>query len=304
MIRSIVAALLLAGVAGAAPSPLAGQGGSLFIVGGGSQPPELVSRFVELAGGSAARIAVIPLASSVPKESGDGKVEQFEEFGASAFVLQPLRAEAERGIPGVLDGVTGVWFTGGDQSRITAVLAGTRLLEQIRALYRGGAVIGGTSAGAAIMSDTMLTGDQTRADSTGYYGDEFPTVARATIVVVPGLGFLPGTIVDQHFIWRERHNRLLSAVLERPSLIGVGIDESTALEVSPDGRWKVRGESQVIVYDARAARITPPGAHLGAAGIHMHVLSPGSVFDPASGELILSGAGSASASPLTEENAQ
>ena len=260
---------------------VAAQSGTLLIVGGGAQPPELVARFVELAGGAErARIAVIPLASGSPKETGDEKVAQFvDEYGAHAFVLNPTRAEAERGLPGVLDGVTGVWFTGGDQVLIADVLAGTRMLADIRALYRGGAVIGGTSAGAAIMSDSMLTGEQVRDDSLAYYGDEFETIARGTIDVVPGLGFLPGTIVDQHFIARERHNRLVSAVLERPSLIGVGIDESTAIEVGPDGRWTVRGASQVVVYDARRASITPAGV-LGATNIRMHVLPPGSVFDP------------------------
>lgn len=258
--------------------------GPLFIVGGGSQPPALIDRFIELAGGrERARILVIPLASGSPEESGAGKVEQFVEHGAGAFMLIPTAKDAREGLGAKLDGVTGVWFTGGDQTRITAVLSGTPLLDEIHALRRRGAVIGGTSAGAAIMSDSMLTGNQTRADSTGYYGDEFPLIARATIEVVPGLGFLPGTIVDQHFLARERHNRLLSAVLERPSLMGIGIDESTAVEVAGDGRWTVRGESQVIVYDARAARITEPGPPLGAAGIRVHLLPPGSVFDPRSG---------------------
>ena len=102
--------------------------------------------------------------------------------------------------------------------------------------------MGGTSAGAAIMTDSMLTGESDAAgDTTGYYGDEFPAIARQRIQVVPGLGFLHGAIVDQHFIRRERHNRLISAVLERPTLIGVGIDESTALEVGPDGTLEGAG---------------------------------------------------------------
>jgi cyanophycinase len=108
------------------------------------------------------------------------------------------------------------------------------------------------------MSDSMITGDQTPpGDTTGYYDDDYPAIARHRIEVLPGLGFLHGAIVDQHFIKRERHNRLMSAVLERPSLVGVGIDESTAIEVSPDGRWRVLGESDVVVYDA-PHRITAP----------------------------------------------
>jgi cyanophycinase len=280
---------LIAAAALLVATPLAGQQGSLLIVGGGAQPPALVQRFVDLAGGAReARIAVIPLASESAKEAGDEKVAQFVgEYGADAFMLLPLPAEAVAGMPGALDGVTGVWFSGGDQARITDVLAGTRLLEQIRNLYRRGAVIGGTSAGAAIMSDSMLTGNQFDADTVGYFGDEFPVIAARRIQVVPGLGFLPGTIVDQHFLARERHNRLISAVLERPSLVGVGIDESTAIEVQPDGRWLVLGKSQVIIYDAREATVVAHGTQLGAAGIRVHLLLPGSVFDPATGDTTL-----------------
>ncbi|HEX6588358.1 MAG TPA: cyanophycinase [Longimicrobiales bacterium] len=302
LIATVVAAFAL-GAAQAAGQE--GPQGSLLIVGGGAQPPELVQRFVDLAGGAGrARIAVIPLASGASKESGDEKVAQFvDEYGADAFNFMPLRAEAEAGIPRVLDGVTGVWFTGGDQERITDVLAGTRLLEQIRELYRRGAVIGGTSAGAAIMSDSMLTGNQFDADTVGYFGDEFPVIATRRMQIVPGLGFLSGAIVDQHFLARERHNRLLSVVLERPSLVGVGIDESTALEVRPDGSWKVLGLSQVIVYDARAANIVVTrGTQLGAAGIRVHLLPPGSVYDPATGAVTLA-SGSLGVS-TTQENAQ
>ncbi len=264
---------------GGDPTPLTGH---LFIVGGGAQPDELVARFVELAGGPGqARIAVIPLASG-SEVSGLEKAEQLREFGAKAWVLTPTRAEAGQAEYGrQLDSASGIWFTGGDQVLITAVIAGTPLRDALAARYEAGAVIGGTSAGAAIMSDSMLTGNQRRADSLGYYGDTYPAVVAGSIEIVPGLGFLPGTIVDQHFHRRERHNRLLSAVLERPTLIGVGIDEGTALEVGPEGRWTVRGASSISVYDARrATTAADPDARLGARGVTLHVLLPGQSFDP------------------------
>jgi cyanophycinase len=92
--------------------------------------------------------------------------------------------------------------------------------------------------------------------------------------------------VDQHFLRRKRHNRLVSLVLEHPTLLGVGIDEGTAVVVRPDGRWEVVGQSAAVVYDARAARVTPPAARvLGAADVRMHVLGPGSVFDPRTGRV-------------------
>ena len=96
-------------------------------------------------------------------------------------------------------------------------------------------------------------------------------------------------MVDQHFIKRERHNRLLSAILERPSLVGVGIDESTAIEVAPDGHWTVLGLSEVIVYDARKAHISRlSGGMFGVTDLRMHILTPGSTYNPKSGKVTLS----------------
>lgn len=287
---ALVGLVLLATLPALRPAPAAG--GHLLIVGGGEQPPELVSHFVELAGGSGkAKIAVVPMASSEPVETGKEKADELVGLGARVVVLNLNHDEAmSDSVAHLLDDVTGVWFTGGDQTRLTPVLLGTPALRAIQAVRERGGVIGGTSAGAAIMSDSMITGNQYRpgVDSVGYYDDEFPTIGRRTIEVVPGLGFLHGAIVDQHFIRRERHNRLLSVVLERPTLVGVGIDESTALEVEPDGRWEVRGAGSVMVYDARHARITPAGAPLlGASGIQVAVLPTGSRFDPQSGTAVL-----------------
>jgi cyanophycinase len=290
------ALLLAAACTSAAPStgPVPdGTRGHLLIVGGGSQPPALVSRFVELAGGPRARIAVVPMASEEAEEGGREKAEQLRGLGAQAVVLNLTRAQA-MGDSAVrmLEGVTGVWFNGGDQSRLTDALLGTPVLDAIHRRYRDGAVIGGTSAGAAIMSDSMLTGNQVAAgeDTIGYHGDEYPRVARGTIQVVRGMGFLPGTIVDQHFLRRERQNRLLSVVLERPSMLGVGIDESTAVVVRPDGWWEIIGASSVLVMDARQAQVTPPDAAvLGGTGIRMLLLPAGSLYDPRTGQARLPG---------------
>lgn len=289
--RMTLALLLLTGAAAALPAH-AQTRGHLLIVGGGQQPDALVERFVALAGGPGrARIAVVPMASGDPEGSGGGKVEQLVAFGAEAFNLNLTREQAAAdSAAALLADVTGVWFTGGDQARLVPILAGTPVLQAIRARYEAGAVVGGTSAGAAIMSDSMLTGNQILADedTVGYHGDEFRRIARGAIHVVPAFGFVSGAIIDQHFIERERHNRLLSVVLERPSLIGAGIAEGTAIEVAPDGTWTVRGRGAVIVYDARAAEITAQGAHvLGAADVRMHVLPPGARFDPLAGKVTL-----------------
>ena len=273
-------------------SPSQQSRGTLFIVGGGSQPPALITEFIALAGGPGrARIAVVPMASGDPEESGRDKVEQLVGEGASAFSLLVNRAQAESdSAVRLLDSVTGVWFSGGDQARLTPILSGTPLLHAIHARFRAGAVIGGTSAGAAIMTDSMITGEQYRdgVDTSAYYGDDFPVIARRAIEIVPGLGFLSGAIVDQHFIRRERHNRLMSVVLERPTMIGVGIDEGTALVVGADGTWRVIGRSAAVIYDARQARVTNGGSPiLGAADIRLHLVPAGGTFDPRSGSATL-----------------
>ncbi len=261
--------------------------GSLILMGGGSRPDPMMRRFVALAGGPGrARIAILPMASSEAQASGAAIERELDSLGARAFVFLVNRTEAQS--PAAvrrLDSVTGIWFGGGDQVRLAAALAGTASLGALSDRHREGAVVGGTSAGAASMSASMITGNQTPSgDTTGYYGDEYPAIERDRVEVVPGLGFLPEAIVDQHFIHRERHNRLMSAVLERPWLIGVGIDESAALEVAPDGCWTVLGESQVVIYDARRAVVPAlPGPLVGAADLRVHVLPPGARYDPKNG---------------------
>lgn len=294
---SVAALLAAAACATAGGSPNSAGSGHLLIVGGGPIPDSILRRFVELAGGAGrARIVAFPMANEDP-DAGTEIVEDFEALGARAerVVLDRAAArtpEAAR----QLDGVTGIWFGGGDQSRLTATLQGTPVERAIHERYRAGAVVGGTSAGAAVMSTPMITGDEKRPGGSRPPRDPndsssaFMTIARDNIVTAPGFDLLPGAIVDQHFVRRRRLNRLISVVLEHPERIGVGIDESTALEVGPDGRWKVLGESVAVVFDARRARITPPGgAPLGAADVRMQVLPPGSVYDPASGKAALPG---------------
>lgn len=257
--------------------------GTLMIVGGGPQPPSLVQQFVDLAGGRGrARIAVFAEASEDGKASGEEKVNELRMMGVDARNIWVTRAEAATdSVAHLLDDVTGVWFGGGDQVKLTGVLRGTKTEAAIHARYRNGAVIGGTSAGAAVMSEIMITGDErepggARRDTTTAY----MTIARNNIVTASGFGFIKSAIIDQHFLRRKRANRLISLVLEREPHLGVGIDESTALIVGPTGPWRVAGASAVTIYDARSAQITPvPSPVLGAASLRLHVLPAGSTFD-------------------------
>ncbi len=221
--------------------------------------------------------------------TGPEKVAELQGLGATAVSVALTREEAMRpDAARVLDSATGIWFSGGDQNRLTAALAGTPVERAIHARYRAGAVVGGTSAGAAVMSAHMLTGDErrpggARRDTT----DNWITIDRNNVAVDSGFALVSNVIIDQHFLRRKRHNRLVSLVLEHPVRLGVGIDESTALVVEPDGRWRVSGASVAVVYDARQAAVTPAGTTLGAAGMSMHVLPAGGRFDPSTGRSTL-----------------
>ena len=262
--------------------------GTLYIVGGGPQPPALVQEFVDLAGGRGrAKIVVFAMASAGGLSSGEAKANDLRALGADAHNVWITREQA--GIDSVarlLDGATGIWFGGGDQGRLAGVLRGTATERAIHQRFAAGAVVGGTSAGAAVMSAVMITGTERRPG--GERRDTTTanmTIARDNIVTDSGFALIEGAIIDQHFLRRKRHNRLISLVLERAPHLGVGIDESTALIVAPDGQWRVNGASVAVIYDARSATITPSGvAVLGAAGLRMHVLPAGATFNPVTGE--------------------
>jgi cyanophycinase len=260
--------------------------GTLFIVGGGPRPPALMQRFVELAGGRGkARIVVFPMATA-DTTAGPELAAELRTFGAAARSVPATRAQADSAAGSVVaavDSATGIWFVGGDQNRIMRAIGGTPVERAIRRRYESGAVVGGTSAGAAVMSSTMLTGEERHPGGKRPLAqdsrDAFVTIERDNVVTTPGLGLLRGAIVDQHFARRRRHNRLLSLVLERPERFGVGVDESTVLVVEPTGRWRVLGESVAVVYDARLAFVTKDGP-LGGTGVVVHVLPAGSTYDP------------------------
>lgn len=258
---STLFALLLAGT-----SPL--SAGHLMLIGGGPKPPEVLRKFVELAGGPRAPLVIVPTASGEP-DTGESYIEAFRvHAGASDVTPLEIRTSLDARRPAfvrALRRARGIFFSGGDQSRITRVFLGTPALDAVRQALDAGAVVGGTSAGTACMATRMLTGE----------GDA--TVLRAgNVALAPGLGLLPeGVVVDQHFVARRRQNRLLSVVLENPGLLGLGVDEATALWVKPEGTLEVMGEGWVVVYDARQAQVRHQGGRLGVRELRTHVLLPG-----------------------------
>lgn len=240
----------------------ASRAGPLVVAGGGTTSAELVARALELAGGAAARVLVMPQASE-REDAGAGSAEMWSEAGAGAVELLDLAdVEAARA---QLARADILWMPGGDQVRLLSALEGAGLVEEIRARHRAGALVGGTSAGAAVLSERMLTG---RAD--------LARIAAKSAESVPGLGLWPGTIVDQHALRRQRSNRLFAAVLDHPELVGVAIDEETAV-ILRDGELEVLGESGVLVIDARQAQVheAQEGRPAAASGMRVHLLRAG-----------------------------
>jgi cyanophycinase len=194
------------------------RSGSLVIAGGGEMPPVIIDRFLELGGGEAAKLVVITTASMCAEwpeaDQPHQRLWASRPLASKTIVhtRDPLVANTEDFCK-ALESATAVWFVGGDQNQVTKSYVGTRTESCLHNLLKRGGVIGGTSAGAAIMSRVMITGGRTDPN----LGD--------------GMGFLPGAIVDQHFLKRNRQPRLMAALEKRPGHVGIGIDESTAIVV-------------------------------------------------------------------------
>jgi cyanophycinase len=240
--------------------PAAQAPGAIVAVGGGGTTPAIVQRTLELAGGSRAVVTVLPQSSAV-EGAGDSSVKMWLDAGAkSARKIDFGDPDAKAAI----QTATLIWMPGGDQNRFMKTIAGTGLDDAIRERHRAGAVVGGTSAGAAVLSAAMITGDA-----------DLQSLSPGKTVLAKGLGLWPDAIVDQHFLRRQRNNRLLAAVIEHPRLIGVGIDEATAA-ILRNGRIEVVGRSAVVVFDARHARVEPPAAGpVAATGVALSVLREG-----------------------------
>jgi cyanophycinase len=246
--------------------------GRLLIIGGAERRgTAILARFVALAGGPSAIIVVIATASRSPDVLEIEYTSAFTGLGAGSVRALRLATRAEANSPAsaeVLSSATGVFFTGGDQLRITTILGGTLVDSVLQSLVAAGSVVlAGTSAGAAMMSATMIVG-----------GDG-PGVTTSAVRTEPGLEFLPGVLIDMHFAERGRLNRLLSAVALYPHELGLGIDEDTAILADGD-YFEVLGSGSVTVVDAGAASDirVPVDGPIALAGARIHVLPAGYTF--------------------------
>ncbi|GAB4110297.1 MAG: cyanophycinase [Roseiflexaceae bacterium] len=253
--------------------------GVLLLIGGAEDKvgaKQILRRFVELAGGPAARIVVIAAASSFEDLVGRRYLNLFGNLGAGRVEVLQVRDRNEARHPLALaqiEQASGIFMTGGDQLKLTALFGGTPLAEGIRRRYRAGAVIGGTSAGASAAAEHMLA-----------YGGSGLTPRKALMQYAPGLGLVQGVVVDQHFGARNRAGRLMTAVAHNPDLIGIGLDEDTAVEIDTNQHITVHGQGAVMVVDAGDLHYTdlyrvPDHAPVALFGLRTHILTAGCHYD-------------------------
>ena len=215
----------------------------LMVVGGGTRPPEATKKFVEWSGGTKSNILVITWATAEEDSSFEGTKKAFmaENPGSVEHApIRPLDAEKRAKFIDQLKEATGIYFGGGDQNRIMDVLKDEELLKMIRAKYNAGTPFGGTSAGAAVMSDPMMTGDA-----------DLKILDGSKVGVRPALGLVPNVMFDQHFLIRQRHNRLFGFVMQNPKFLGVGINEGMAVMIENNRDLEVVGPTQVMFIDAK-----------------------------------------------------
>lgn len=237
----VVAGLIAGWLTAAAAQEVGPARGALVLVGGAMRDPAIVERFIELAGGPEAPVVVIPTAGGA--EHYDRYYPGLRAFRAAGAVNLTVLHTTDRAVAGdpafsaPLREARGVWFPGGRQWRLADAYLDTRVQEEIAGVLRRGGVVGGSSAGATILGSYLVRGDT--AANTVMMGDH-----------EVGFGFLRDTAVDQHLLRRNRHFDLIEVIEAHPRLLGIGIDEDTAIVVEGD-QFEVLGRSYVVIYDHR-----------------------------------------------------
>ncbi|MBD2434552.1 MULTISPECIES: cyanophycinase [Fischerella] len=260
----------------------------LVIIGGAEDKEgdcQILREFVRRAGGTKARIVIMTAATELPREVGENYIRVFERLGAEDVRIVDTETREDGSSSTALEAInkaTGVFFTGGDQARITSILKDTEIDAAIHKRFSEGVVIGGTSAGAAVMPDVMIV-----------EGDSETNPRIEIVDMGPGLGFLPGVVIDQHFSQRGRLGRLISALAQQPAVLGFGIDENTAMVVT-DNQIEVIGEGSVTIVDESEVihnnvdEILKDEA-LAICGARLHILPHGYKFDLKTHRPILNG---------------
>ncbi len=264
--------------------------GILVLIGGDEDKRDaktILRRVVEEASGG--EIAVVTTASSIPQELGQQYRQAFGDLGARRVHVLDIRRREEADRPEHLEVVrsaAAVFFSGGDQQQLVTVLEGTALLGQIRQNFDAGAVVAGTSAGAAAAGEVTI------------YNGDHQGLVRGAVRHSPGFGFLPGVIVDTHFVERGRIYRLAQALAAGLCPRGIGLAEDTALVVRSGGAGEVIGRGLATVLDAGPlarsnAAAVPAGEAVSLEGLRLGFLSAGTRFDLAAWTALEGGSGAA-----------
>jgi cyanophycinase len=251
--------------------------GKLFIIGGGNRTDAMMNELIDISGvRSEGYIYILPMASSTPDSSIFWAKEDFSVTGIKKVYGYNFRA-GETPPKVQLDSLRNarlIFISGGDQSRFMSVVLNTPIMEAVHEAYNHGSVIAGTSAGAAVMSKKMITGNQKKHTDPDA---GFVTIESDNVEVTQGLGFLTDVIIDQHFIKRQRLNRLIAVSIENPDELCVAMDESTAIIVDGDYAT-VSGISQVtVIKNTNKIKYIKNGL-LGTEGLQLSVYLPGQKF--------------------------
>lgn len=236
----------------------------------------VLRKFFELCGGKGADIAVIPTASKL-SDTGERYEQLFGGMGArNVHVLDfdTRRDARERNRVSRIEQATGIFITGGNQLRLSTILGGTPVAQAIRACNAQGIPVGGTSAGAGILSEHMIAGGES----------ENPTPHANSVKLAPGLGLTNRVVIDQHFRQRDRLGRLLAALAYNPFALGLGVDEDTAAFIGPDNVIEVEGSGAVTVVDADGLQYSSMAQVDGDApvcmlGLSVHILTAGASYN-------------------------
>ena len=251
-------------------------GGHLLVIGGAEDKyneRRILKKFLELAGGEKAEVLIVPVASDFPECAADVYTQAFRNLGvAKPRVLRATSRQdiVDADVDSLLDGVTGIFMTGGDQMRLVSLLGGTKLADRIRSIVRSSnIVLAGTSAGAAAMSTTMVV-----------RGEPSSHPYKSAVRLSPGLGFLKNIIIDQHFTERGRISRLVTAVSYNPYNLGIGIDENTAIILDGKGLLEVFGQGSITIVDGSGItfnEIAEVGDNesFSVCGVQFHILRDG-----------------------------
>jgi len=249
----------------------AGSEGKLFIIGGGSRTIEMMEELVRMSMSDDGYALVMAQSSSEPDTSFFYVEKQLVEFTNRPIIHLDSAKTETFPIDSILNADL-IYLTGGNQNRFLEKVS-AEMQEAIKQAYRDGATVAGTSAGAALMSKVMITGDQKKEPE---YESTYSRLEYGNAITTEGLGLLDSVVVDQHFVARSRYNRILSVMADLDYPVGAGIEESTALVVFPEGLTVV-GEGQVLIFE-RAERYTRRNDKIGFENMILSAYLQGDTF--------------------------